>query len=334
MTGHLGRGAARVLGLTAGAGAAALAWASLVEVRWYALREVTVPALAPGQHPLRILHLSDLHLVPTQRRKIDWVRDLATIHVDLVVDTGDNWTCADAMGPLMHALEPHLARPGVFVWGSNDYVPAQPKNPARYLQDDPRRGSEPERPAELPWRELGRRFTSAGWLDLNDRRDTLEVAGRRLSLVGTDDAHLDRDRFPTAGGPDDVRPRPTVDTAGVTRTAGETPVDLHLGVTHAPYRRVLDAMAADHADLIIAGHTHGGQLAVPGWGALVTNCDLDTRRAKGLHGWPGPRPDAPGGAGSTWLHVSAGLGTSPYAPVRFACRPEATVLTLVPASVD
>ena len=106
-------------------------------------------------------------------------------------------------------------------------------------------------------------------------------------------------------------------------------MDLHLGVTHAPYRRVLDQMHADDVDLAIAGHTHGGQLALPFWGALVTNCDLDTRRAKGLHGWPGPRPDQPGGAGSTWMHVSAGLGTSPYAPVRFACRPEATLLTLV-----
>ena len=120
----------------------------------------------------------------------------------------------------------------------------------------------------------------------------------------------------TAGGADDAR-------------TGSAPVDLHLGITHAPYRRVLDAMHADDVDLAIAGHTHGGQLALPFWGALVTNCDLDTRRAKGLHGWPGPRPDQPGGAGSTWMHVSAGLGTSPYAPVRFACRPEATLLTLV-----
>ena len=144
----------------------------------------------------------------------------------------------------------------------------------------------------------------------------VKADGRVLSLVGTDDAHLNRDRYPAAGGADDAR-------------TGSAPVDLHLGVTHAPYRRVLDAMHADDVDLAIAGHTHGGQLALPFWGALVTNCDLDTGRAKGLHGWPGPRPDRPGGAGSTWMHVSAGLGTSPYAPVRFACRPEATLLTLV-----
>lgn len=307
---------ARAAGAVALAGAAGLAY-SLVEARWYTLREVTVPVLPAGQDPLRILHLSDLHLTPGQRRKVDWVRDLASLDPHLVVDTGDNWAHLDAMPALLEALEPHLAVPGAFVLGSNDYIAPTPKNPARYLLPDARRTHQ-EPPVELPWRELTSRFRSAGWIDLTNRRDVVKVDGRVLSLVGTDDAHLDRDRFPAAGEDDDAR-------------TGSTPVDLHLGVTHAPYRRVLDAMHADDVDLAIAGHTHGGQLALPLWGALVTNCDLDTRRAKGLHGWPGPRPDQPGGAGSTWMHVSAGLGTSPYAPVRFACRPEATLLTLVAA---
>jgi uncharacterized protein len=310
-------GAPRAIGRTAAgvalAGAAALAWASLVEVRWYALREVTVPVLPAGQDPLRILHLSDLHLMPEQHRKVDWVRDLASLDPHLVIDTGDNWAHLDAMPALMCALEPHLERPGAFVLGSNDYVGPTPKNPARYLLPDARRRGSHHR--HLPWQEMVTRMTSAGWIDLTNRRDALTVDGRHLSLAGTDDAHLDRDRFPAAGGPDDAR-------------SGSTPVDLHLGVTHAPYRRVLDAMHADDVDLAIAGHTHGGQLALPFFGALVTNCDLDTSRAKGLSGWPGPRPDRAGGADSTWLHVSAGLGTSPYAPVRFACRPEATLLTL------
>lgn len=325
----MSRPLARGLAGAALIGAGALGWASLVEVRWYTLREVTVPVLPHGQDPLRILHLSDLHLTPGQHRKVDWVRDLASLRPDLVVDTGDNWSHVDAMPALLHALEPHLAGPGAFVWGSNDFFAPAPKNPARYLLPDARTTPE-EAPLELPWRELGRRFESAGWVDLTNRRGVVQAAGRRLSLVGTDDAHLDRDRFPAAGGADDVRPAAVPDHNGVHRAeAGD--VDLHLGVTHAPYRRVLDALHEDHADLILAGHTHGGQLAVPGYGAVVTNCDLDRGRAKGLHGWPGPRPDARNGADSTWLHVSAGLGTSPYTPVRFACRPEATLLTLVAA---
>lgn len=304
----------RGAGAVVAAGAAALTW-SLVEARWYTLREVAVPVLPAGQSPLRVLHISDLHLTPSQQDKVAWVRDLARLDPHLVVDTGDNWAHLDSMGPLMDALDPLFGTPGAFVLGSNDYRAPKPKNPARYLLPDAR--THVHRTANLPWRELVSRLTSAGWLDLDNHRGVLDVDGRRLSFVGTDDAHMDRDQLPPAGGADDAR-------------TGEAPVDLHLGVTHAPYRRVIDAMHADDVDLVIAGHTHGGQLAVPFLGALITNCDLDRGRAKGLSGWPGPRPDRPGGAGSTWLHVSAGLGTSPYAPVRFACRPEATLLTLVP----
>ena len=308
-----------VAGTLAAAGAAVLAWASLVEVRWYALREVTVPVLPPGQDPLRVLHVSDLHLVPSQQRKIDWVRDLASWRPDLVIDTGDNMAHPEALGPLLHALEPLLDTPGAFVMGSNDYYAPSSKNPVRYLLPDARLDHLPLR--ELPASELAVALTAAGWRDLDNRRDTLTAGGRRLALVGVDDPHLDRDALPS---PDDRLP----DDASADDDSSSG-IDLRLGVTHAPYRRVLDEMQADGADLILAGHTHGGQLAVPFYGALVTNCDLDTGRAKGLHGWPGARPDAPDGAGSTWLHVSAGLGTSPYAPVRFACRPEATLLTLV-----
>ncbi|WP_341360055.1 metallophosphoesterase [Georgenia sp. M64] len=272
----------------------------------FTLRRYDVPVLAPGEQPLRVLHLSDLHLTPVQRDKVAWVHDLARLEPDLVVTTGDNLAHHDALGPLLEAYAPLMDRPGVFVLGSNDYVAPRPKNPARYLLPDARTAHED--PEELPWREMTAAFRRAGWRDLTNTRVTLELGGRTVSFVGVDDPHLDRDAFP-APGPG---------------------ADLHLGVTHAPYTRVLDAMAGDGCDLVLAGHTHGGQLCVPFYGALVTNSDLERGRASGLHGWPGPRPDAPGGAGSTWLHVSAGLGTSPYAPFRFACRPEASLLTLLP----
>jgi predicted MPP superfamily phosphohydrolase len=105
---------------------------------------------------------------------------------------------------------------------------------------------------------------------------------------------------------------------------------------HTPEPRVLDQFAADGFDLLLAGHTHGGQLCVPGYGAMVTNCGIDRERVSGLHRHPAiTSPQArelqeSGGREPAWLHVSAGLGTSPWAPVRFCCRPEATLLTLVP----
>lgn len=273
--------------------------------------------LPAGARPVRLLHLSDLHMTPGQRRKQSWLRSLDDLEPDLVVTTGDNLAHERSLPAVLDALEPLLRRPGAFVLGSNDYYAPVAKNPFRYFRADPREaGGSAEEPSPLPGPELARAMRDAGWADLTNARAQLRVGTNRISLVGVDDPHLDRDRFP-------ARP-----------PGGDHAADgaLHLGVAHAPYLRVLDRMAADGCDLVLAGHTHGGQLRVPGYGALVTNSDLDTGRARGLHGWPGPRPDTPAGDGSMWLHVSAGLGTSPYAPVRFACRPEASLLTLVPRS--
>lgn len=290
-------------------GAAGLAWAYR-ETTQFTLREQTVPVLPRGAADVRVLHISDLHLTPSQHSKINWVRSLADLKPDFVVNTGDNMAHREVLPALRYALEPLLEVPGAFAMGSNDYYAPAPKNPVKYLL--PGAPSVPVAPPiELPWRELALAFTGAGWHDMTNRRATQQLGDLRLDLVGVDDAHLDLDEFPEPGA------EPTV----------EGPA-LQIGITHAPYTRVLDQMVADGCDLLIAGHTHGGQLCLPFFGALVTNCDLDRGRAKGLHGWPGPRPDEFGGHDSAWLHVSAGLGTSPYAPVRFACRPEATLLTL------
>lgn len=300
----------RAAGLLAGTGALGLGY-SLAESRAFTLRRIEVPVLAPGAPQLRVVHLSDLHLTPRTNREVEWVRSLAALEPDLVVDTGDNLAHRLAVPTALHALAPLLTRPGVFVLGSNDYYGPRAKNPGRYLA---RHGGQRRvRGDRLPSADLVAGLTSSGWLDLTNARAELTVRGVRLGFVGVDDPHLGFDRYPGA-----VR--------GVH--------DLTIGVTHAPYTRVLDAMARESVPLILAGHTHGGQLRLPGYGALVTNCDLHRRRARGLsRWWPGAgevSPTAPPPDDAAWLHVSAGLGTSPYTPVRFACRPEATLLTLIP----
>jgi predicted MPP superfamily phosphohydrolase len=281
---------------TAAAGAAGLAYAYW-EAQAYTLRRATAAVLQPGQPPLRVLHLSDLHLVPGQTKTQDWVRSLRHLRPDLVIVTGDFLSHPDAVPHVLDTLDPLFDVPGAFVLGSNDYYAPRPINWARYLAGPSQ--LEPERPM-LPWGDLVDGLTTNGWLDLGNARATMKVDGREVDVRGVDDPHISRDRYEDIAGPFDPA------------------ADLTLGVTHAPYLRVLDAMSADGAELILAGHTHGGQLCVPGVGALVTNCDLPRSQAKGLSAHDG-----------AVLHVSAGLGTSPYAPVRFACRPEATLLNLV-----
>ena len=318
-------GIGSAVGTAALTGAGVLGW-SVKQTTAFTLRRHEVPVLAPGAAPVKLLHVSDLHLVPTQRKKVAWVSRLAELEPDLVINTGDNMADGAALPTVLEALDGLLDVPGAFVLGSNDYYAPRLKNPARYLLPDARTDEDPEDFARLPTDAMVTALTGRGWLDLNNARGELDVAGLDVRLVGVDDPHLDRDEMPAPEIRGAVGPGDGTDGSAGTPAA---PL-LRLGVAHAPYQRVLNAFAADGADLILAGHTHGGQLCLPGGRALVTNCDLDAERASGLHGWPGPRPTEPGGEGSVWLHVSAGLGTSPYAPVRFACPPEATLLTLVP----
>lgn len=291
-----------VLGSLAAAAIGCFGW-GLVEANLYTVRRVELPILPPGGEPLTILHVSDLHLTSKQHFKLDFIRSLASLRPDVLVTTGDNIADADAIFPLMAAWNSLRFTPGVFVFGSNDYYAPAFKNPLKYVLDG--RSHMKEEPTELPWRTLRDKMTAVGWKDLNQRRDVLEVNGYRLAFRGTDDAHLGHDDYSQVAGPADAE------------------ADLNIGVTHAPYGRVLDAMTADGMDVIFAGHTHGGQVCVPGYGALVTNCDLDTRRVKGLssHTHDGS---------TSALHVSGGVGTSPFAPYRFACRPEVTMVTLAP----
>ena len=298
---------APVLASLVGSGLALTAYA-VRETRAFTLREVTMPVLPAGQRPLRLLHLSDLHLTPAQKRKQAWMSELSSLAPDLVVNTGDNLAHRDAVPALCEALGPLLEVPGVFVFGSNDYYSPTLRNPVRYLlPDDGKRHTDSE---ILPWRDLRAAFTKAGWTDLTNGLGWLTVGETRIAFAGVDDPHLRYDRLDEVAGPADAT------------------ADLRLAVAHAPYLRVLDQFARDGYDAILAGHTHGGQVCLPGLGALTTNCDLEPARASGLHRHPAD--SAPGDPGSSWLHVSAGLGTSPYAQVRVACRPEATLLTLTP----
>lgn len=293
------------LGTLAGAGLATYAaW----EARQYTLRRVTVPVLPTGHAPLKVLHLSDIHMAPDQRAKQEWLRGLSALEPDLVIDTGDNLAHMRAVPVVADALGGLLDVPGAYVLGSNDYYAPGMRNPLLYLLPDT--GKRNTSTPQLPWPDLKKRFDAAGWLDLTNGFGSLTVRDTTIAFAGVDDPHLRYDDLERVAGPAD-------------RAA-----DLRLAVAHAPYLRVLDRFAADGYDAIIAGHTHGGQVCLPGGRALTTNCDLEPARARGLHRHPAD--SAPGDEGSAWLHVSAGLGTNPYVRFRVACRPEATLLTLVP----
>jgi predicted MPP superfamily phosphohydrolase len=294
-------GSAKTLGAVGGlaaAGAAAAVWGFLVEPKLFVLRRVEVPVLRPNALPIRLLHVSDLHLMPDDDRKVAWVKGLAEVRPDIVVNTGDTLSNERSVPTAVAAFGSLLAVPGAFVPGNNDYRAPVRKSPHRYFT----KRKPIVRGPELPWQDLRAAQAERGWLDLTNRRGSVDVRGQRVAFAGVDDPHTSRDDYESIAGP--------ADSDAVVR----------IGVAHSPEPRILDAFAEDGYDLILCGHTHGGQVRVPFIGALTTNSGLDRSRARGLSRW----------GSHTYLHVSAGLGSNPYMNVRFACRPEATLLTLVP----
>ena len=132
------------------AGGSALAWigyASIIERNAYVVREVTMPVLTPGSSPLRVLHISDVHMRPNQRHKQAWLRELVRWEPDLVVNTGDNLAHPRAVPAVVQTFGELLSVPGLFVFGSNDYFGPRLKNPLHYMTNpDHRTHGKP-----LPW---------------------------------------------------------------------------------------------------------------------------------------------------------------------------------------
>lgn len=304
----IGRGALALTAAGAAIGAAVAAWAIGVERRRFVLRRLELPVLAPGSAPLRILHLADQHLAPGQRKKIEFVRGLAALEPDLVVSTGDNLGHRDALPALREMLAPFRGVPGLSVFGSNDYYGPVLKSPLTYLR---RSTKKVVRSRDLDTDSLrALLFDELGWTDLTNSAAIVEAGGRRIRTIGVDDPHIKADRLDEAA-------------AAFERLSAGGEWDLTLGVVHAPYQRILDDFVVERgADAIFAGHTHGGQVCLPGKRAIVTNCDLPREHGGGLTTW------MRGGAGVP-LHVSRGLGTSIYQPFRLFCPPEATLLELV-----
>ena len=277
-------------------------WGTLVERNRFTVRRNALAILPEGSKPIRVLHISDLHVAPWQKRKLAWISRLNRLDPDLVINTGDNLGHRDAIRPVLAALEPLLQVPGVFVNGSNDYHAPELRNPLAYLN----KPSSPSHKEVISTNRMTDVFEAKGWLNLNNQSGSLNVSGVRLGFLGLDDPH------------DELAWYETLD-----RQQSEVGVqDVVLGVAHAPYLKVVNEFGSHGAELIFAGHTHGGQVCLPFIGALITNCDLPAKNAKGLS-------KHLVGAKEVWLIVCAGLGTSIFAPIRLFCKPEVRLLTLV-----
>jgi uncharacterized protein len=289
----------RSAALIGGSGFACVAYGTFVERRWYRLRRLTIRGVLRRPGTLTILQVADLHLLPGQADRVAFLASLAGLGHDLAVASGDllgaphmEEATADALAPLTAEGQPGLA-----VLGSNDlYAPVR-KSPFGYFTHPTRRTFG----VPLDTDRLVARLAQHGYETVVDATTTVSTPLGEVAVGGLHDPHVPWTRLPD---PEVVAP-PIRDAV------------LNLGLVHAPYLAALDLLVDAGHDLLLAGHTHGGQVRLPGIGALTANCDLPLDQARGLSTHRG-RP----------LHVSPGLGHSRYAPYRFACRPEATLLEL------
>ena len=285
-----------IVGAVLAAGALCVLYGMAVEHGWYRVTRFRLDILPPGSGaPLTLLHLSDLHFVANDKRKAAFLLSLPA--ADLTAITGDILGEPEAVEAVVQALHPVRGRLGsFFVLGSNDYFSPRPLNYFHYFGN---RRKRPKKGGRNRFQDMAELLSKDGWVHLKNVRSDVSLDGTRVELAGLDDPHIHRVDLRAA-------PRRSLDRFG-------------LAVVHSP--DPAPELAALGYDLIVAGHTHGGQVRLPLVGALVTNSHMPRRMARGMHR-----------LGRSYLHVSAGIGTSKYAPFRFLCRPEATLIELRPAS--
>jgi predicted MPP superfamily phosphohydrolase len=280
----------------AGLVAAGTALYSLFEARHYT---VTERYLNAGRlaHELTVLHISDTHLYSRQRRLIAFLEDLPArlgAPPDLVVATGDFIENDTGIEPAIATLTRLEAKFGRFyVLGSHDYYQSTRPGFARYVTGARPKPTAPRADTEA----LERGLQEKGWTSLLNQTVTLDHPGGKIRLSGVDDPYINRHK-----------------TDHIERVHGDA---LALALVHAP--DVVSEWALAGFDVIFGGHTHGGQVRPPGLGAIVTNCKLPAGLAHGLHR-----------IGTSLLHISPGLSTSHFAPIRLNCQPEATLLRIRP----
>lgn len=283
------------LGWAAAAGAGLAAYA-LYEPYRYRLVTHELPVRSNGL-VLDVLHLADTHLSPRDHKLMGFLRtlpDRLTKVPDLVVATGDMIEGDDGIDPLLEALSGIEARYGRFyVLGSHDYYVSSGPSYTKYFSNE--KTMRRALPTEVERLEEG--LQAKGWISLANRDETIDVDGYRVRVSGVDDPYINRHQ-----------------TNHIGRSESD---DAAIALVHAP--DVVSEWALNGFDLILAGHTHAGQVRFPLAGAVVTNCSLPSALAAG-----------PNLVGASWLHVSPGLGAGRYSPIRFLARPEATLLRLIP----
>ena len=251
-------------------------------------REVHIASLPPELDGVVIAHLSDLHCRPEPRplRVVKQaIAETLAAEPDLICLSGDichHSPFLELGCEYVTPLAEHCPGRVFAVLGNHDHDCTLEAD-AFGFEGTPRTA-----------RELLAALSEVGLGMLHNETRSVSVRGRAVAVMGVGDAGCGRDDLDRA-------------------LAQASPADLKLVVTHSP--DALDLPGIEWADLVLCGHTHGGQLTLPGIGTPWAPVWRDRRRSAGLFSVAG-----------VLCHVSRGVGAGTEA--RFLCHPEVVLLTL------
>ena len=293
----------RALGIAAGSlvltGLGAFIYATMIETRQFRLETVDITTGSGGRKKsdnghaprkqLKILHLSDLHLHGDDDEKAAFLREVTDDDYDIVVLTGDifeKYSGIKYAGSLL-SRQPRI---GAFaVLGNHDYYDYSMFNKTfgRFVRRFRNGAKRDVRPMVTALQEVG--YTVF-------QNQALALPNDELFVVGID--------------------WPSISEERLQELIAAAPADhFRLCLFHLPANLPYMERAGFH--LAVGGHTHGGQIRIPGFGPLVTDSELGRHEASGLI-W----------RGKTAFHVSRGLGADPRSNIRFFCPPAVTVLNV------
>lgn len=281
-------------------GVAVYLYASKFEARNYKLEKVRIKSGRKSgdqgngtEHKtvkLRVLHLSDLHLSAPETHKIEFLQRVTDDDFDLIVFTGDifeNYTGVQYAKELI-ARKPRL---GAFaVLGNHDYY-----NYTWFHKTFGRINRRFRHPPHK--RDVLPMIHALGESGITVLRNSSRIFhDENFSLIGID--------------------YPGITLEELKALTEQSPEGyLVMSLLHLPRR--LHQLPTAGVHVAFAGHTHGGQIRVPGYGALITDSELPRREASGLIQRNG-----------TTIHVSRGLSADPKTNFRLFCPPAATIVEI------
>jgi len=272
-------------------------YACLIEPRWFRIRKIPITVNKSLAAPLTILHLSDTHFCGYQKYKERFFKRLRHLTPDLVFITGDIIDCNAGIQQAAHFISRIPARLGHFaVLGNHDYFDYHfYDNYAYHILGKKSVGALNPNDVDL----LSKTLADHQITLLQNSAVTLEDHNLKIQIFGTDDP--------------------------VTKKAkmDETLISMHSNALNLLLTHLIDSIQhlpkTQVPDVVFSGHSHGGQVQLPGIGPLIVDTRMGKNFAEGIRSFQGMT-----------LCISRGLSATRTQLFRFLCRPEALWIEIRP----